>query len=54
MVHCEGTSVASYVHSIRDGALVLRISEDEEQDVGWIVDGPTPTRFARLYSPFCT
>jgi len=33
---------------------VLRVSEDEEQVVGWIVEGTTPNRFARLYSYFCT
>ena len=53
MVHSEGKSFASYVHSIKDAALVLRISEDEEQFVGRIVEGPTLTRFARLCSPFC-
>lgn len=53
MVQCESKSVASYVQSMTDAAMVLRIIEDEAQIVGRTVEGPTPTRFARLCSHFC-
>jgi hypothetical protein len=47
-VQAEGTSLATYVQSVRDSALVLRISENEAQVVERIVEGITPIQRARF------
>lgn len=44
----DGESITTYVQSIRDAALVLRISEDEAQVVERIVEGLTPTQRAHF------
>ena len=47
-VQFEGESPATYVQSIRDAALVLRISENKAQVVERIVEGLAPTQRARF------
>jgi hypothetical protein len=47
-VQYEGESLATYVQSVRDAALVLRISENEAQVVQRIVEGLTQTQRARF------
>jgi hypothetical protein len=42
-VQVEGESLATYVQSVRDAALVLRIRENEAQVVEPIVEEITPT-----------
>jgi hypothetical protein len=47
-VQQHGESLATYVQAVRDAALVLRITETEEQTVGRIVEGLTPVQRARF------
>jgi len=43
MANFEGESIATYMQSIRDANLVLRISENKAQFVERIIEGLTPT-----------
>jgi hypothetical protein len=47
-VQVEGKSLATYLQSVRNAALVLRISENEALVVERIVEGLTPTQRARF------
>jgi hypothetical protein len=47
-VQQHGESLATYVQAVCDAALVLRITETEEQTVAHIVEGLTPVQRARF------
>jgi hypothetical protein len=47
-VQAHNESLGSYIHSVREAALVLRIQETELQVVERILEGLTPNQRARL------
>jgi hypothetical protein len=49
-VQAEGESFASYVQSVQDAGLILRISEDESLVVRRIMEGLTSTQRNRFIS----